>query len=129
MVKYQHYGYYDNQDGKQPASIPTDIPAKFRREEIGTDIYIMGVDGSTDKRYEAYDEMIKAALRHFWLAFMHNKLEVEIGDTLINADTLDELMSIHFPEMSDRYKSGDNYNPRPYYETVKNANSSKDFIK
>lgn len=128
MVKYQHYGYYDNQDGKQPASIPTDIPAKFRREEIGTDIYIMGVDGSTDKRYEAYDEMIKAALRHFWLAFMHNKLEVEIGDTLINADTLDELMSMHFPEMSDRYKSGDNYNPRPYYETVKNANSSKDFI-
>lgn len=128
MVKYQHYGYYDNQGGKKPASLPTDIPNKFRREEVGTDIYIMGVDGSTEKQYEAYDEMIKAALRHFWLAFMHNKLEVEIGDTLINADTLNELMITHFPEIIDRNRVGDNYNPRPYYEAVKNANSSKEFI-
>lgn len=128
MVKYQHYGYYDNQDGKCPASIPTDIPSKFRRDEVGTDIYIMGVDGSKAKQDEACDEMIKAALRHFWLAFMHNKLEVEIGDTLINADTLDDLMCKHFPELTDRIKTGDNYNPRPYYETVKKANSSKDFV-
>ncbi len=127
-VKYQHYGFYDNQGGKQPASLPTDIPTKFRREEVGTDIYIMGVDGSADKRKEAYDEMIKAALRHFWLAFMHKKLEVEIGDVVIDADSLDELMCKHFPERIDRSKTGDNYNPRPYYETVKNANSSKDFI-
>lgn len=128
LVKYQHYGYYDNQDGKRPASLPTDIPNKFRREEIGTDIFIMGVDGSPEKRAEAYDEMIKAALRHFWLAFMHDKLEVTIGDTVINHDTLDELMAVHYPEMTDRNKSGDNYYPRPYYETVKNANTSKEFV-
>ena len=128
LVKYQHYGYYDNQDGKQPASIPTDIPNKFRREEVGTDIYIMGVDGASDKQAEACEEMVRAALRHFWMAFMHNKLEVEIGDTLINADTLDELMNTYFTELSDRYRDGDNYNPRPYYEAVKNANLNKDFI-
>lgn len=127
-LKYQHYGFYDNQDGKRPASTPTDIPSKFRREEVGTDIYIMGVDGSVNKREEAYDEMIKAALRHFWLAFMHKKLEVEIGDIVIDADTLDDLMREHFPETLDKYRNGDNYNPRPYYETVKNANSSKDYI-
>lgn len=128
LVKYQHYGYYDNQNGKQPASRPEEIPNKFRREEVGTDIYIMGVDGSNVKKMEAYDEMIKAALRHFWLAFMHGKLEVEIGDTLINAETLDELMLSNFPDLSDRIKSGENYNPRPYYETVKNANTNKEFI-
>ncbi len=128
MVKYQHYGYYDNQGGKQPACNSEDIPSKFLREEKGTDIYIMGVDGSSEKRLEAYDEMIKAAIRHFWLAFMHHKLEVEIVDTCINADTLDELMNEHFPETLDRYKSGDNYNPRPYYEAVKYANTSKNFI-
>ena len=127
-VKYQHYGFYDNQDGKRPASLPTDIPLKFRREEVGTDIYIIGVDGSNEKREAAYDEMIKAALRHFWMAFMHHKLEVEIGETIINADTLDDLMKVHYPEINDRNRGGDNYNPRPYYETVKNANSSKDFI-
>ena len=127
-VKYQHYGYYDNQGGKQPISSPNEIPEKFKREEVGTDIYIMGVDGSLEHRDEAYDEMIKAALRHFWLAFMHKKLEVEIGDTIINADTIDDLMQHHFPEMLDKNKQGDNYNPRPYYEAVKNANLHKDYI-
>ena len=127
-VKYQHYGFYDNQDGKEPASLPTDIPSKFRREEVGTDIYIMGVDGSEDKREEAYDEMIKAALRHFWLAFMHKKLIVKIGSTTIDHETLDTLMQEHFPDMLDKFKQGDNYNPRPYYEAVKNANTTKNFI-
>lgn len=127
-VKYQHYGYYDNQGGKQPASSPSEIPNKFVREEVGTDIYIMGVDGSEPKMTEAYDEMIKAALRHFWLALMHHKLEVEIGDVLINAETLDSLMSEHYPEMYDRARSGDQYNPRPYYEAVKMANRSKEFV-
>lgn len=128
LTKYQHYGFYDNQDGKQPASQPTDIPTKFKRDEVGTDIYIMGVNGSDEKRSEAYDEMVKAALRHFWLAFMHKKLEVEIGGTCINSESLDELMCEHFPDLLDRYKSGDNYNPRPYYEAVKKAHTSKDFI-
>ena len=128
IVKYQHYGYYDNQDGRQPVNALENIPSKFRREEVGTDIYIMGVDGAADKRSEAYDEMIKAALRHFWLAFMHNKLEVEIGGTTINSNTLNDLMCLHFPKMLDNIKQGENYNPRPYYEAVKNANSNKNFI-
>ena len=127
-VKYQHYGFYDNQEGKQPASGSKEIPNKFRREEVGTDIYIMGVDGSIDMREEAYDEMIKATLRHFWLAIMHKKLVVEIGVTTIDYETLDSLMQEHFPEMNDRNREGDNYNPRPYYEAVKNANTTDDFI-
>ncbi|WP_036876837.1 hypothetical protein [Xylanibacter oryzae] len=127
-VKYQHYGYYDNQKGMQPSCSPIDIPNKFKREEVGTDIFIMGVDGSEEKRKGAYNEMIEAALRHFWLAFMHNKLEVKVGEILINAEKLDGLMQKYFPEMTDRIKSGDNYNPRPYYEAVKNANTSKDFV-
>ena len=129
MVKYQHYGYYDNQDGKGPASLPTDIPNKFKREEVGTDIYIMGVDGDEDKQAEAIDEMVKSTLRHFWMAIVHEKLVVEIGDILINAETVDELMNQHFPEIIDRVKNGDNYNPRPYYEAVKNVGQSKDYLR
>ena len=129
MVKYQHYGYYDNQDGKGPASLPTDIPNKFRREEVGTDIYIMGVDGDANKQTEAIDEMIKSTLRHFWMAIVHDKLVVEIGDIIINSETVDSLMNQHFPEIIDRVKNGDNYNPRPYYEAVKNAGLSKDHLR
>lgn len=129
MVKYQHYGYYDNQDGKGPASLPTDIPNKFKRDDVGTDIYIMGVDGDADKQAEATDEMVKSTLRHFWMAILHDKLVVEIGEILINTDTIDYLMNQHFPEIIDRVKNGDNYNPRPYYEAVKNAGQSKDYIR
>ena len=128
LVKYQHYGYYDNQEGKEPASLPTDIPNKFRREEIGTDIYIMGVDGSEDKQAEAIDEMIKATLRHFWMAILFGKLIVEIEDLLIDSSSVDELMQKHFPDTIDRIKTADNYNPRPYYEAVKNAGQTKDYL-
>lgn len=128
LVKYQHYGYYDNQDGMGPAMKSTDIPKKFKREEVGTDIYIMGIDGDESKQIEAIDEMVKSTLRHFWMAILHKKLIVEIGEVLINFDTLDSLMNQHFPEIIDRIKNGDNYNPRPYYEAVKNAGLSKDYI-
>lgn len=129
LIKYQSHGYYDNQNGEKPASKEEDIPIRFRRDEIGTDIYIMGIDGSDEARNHAYDEMIKATLRHFWLSIMHGLLEVQIGDLNINAETLDELMTTHYPELIDKNRNGENYNPRPYYEAVKNAGSSEDFIK
>lgn len=127
FVKYQHYGYYDNQNGMGPATLPTDIPNKFKRDEVGTDIYIMGVDGSEDKQAEAIDEMIKATLRHFWMAILHGKLIVEIEDLLIDSNSVDGLMRQHFPDIFDRVKTADNYNPRPYYEAVKNSGQAKDF--
>ena len=89
----------------------------------------MGVDGSDDKIKEAVDEMIKATLRHFWMAILHGKLIVEIEKLIIDSSSLDELMQIHFPEKVDKIRIGDNYNPRPYYECVKNTGLSKDFIR
>lgn len=126
--KYQHYGYYDNQRGERPASLPTDIPKKFKRDEPGTDFYIMGMDGDSANQADAYDQMIKSTLRHFWMAVMHHKLVVEIGDVLIDSDSLDALMQEHFPSMLDKIRNGDEYNPRPYYEAVKNAGLNKNFV-
>lgn len=129
MVKYQHYGYYDNKEGMEPASLPTDIPNKFRREEVGTDIYIMGVDGSETKQKEAIDEMVESTLRNFWMAILQNKLIVEIEDIIIDSNSLDGLMNKHFPDLLDKVRNGDNYNPRPYYEAVKNTGQSKDYLR
>ena len=128
-TKYMHYGYYDNQDGQKPASLQTDIPDRFYRNEPGTDIYVMGVDGDASKVDAAYKEMVKATLRHFWLAIYNNKLVVEIGNTVIDTDSLEELMSQNYPEILDKARSHDDYNPRPYYEAVKNAGTSNQFIK
>lgn len=126
--KYQHYGYYDNQGGERPASLPTDIPNKFARTEPGTDFYIMGMEGESEKQAEAYGQMIIATLRHFWLAIMHQKLVVEIGKLTIDSDKLDDLMKAFFPSMLDKVRNGDEYNPRPYYEAVKNAGLNKNYV-
>lgn len=127
-TKYMHYGYYDNQKGQKPASLQTDIPDRFLRDEPGTDIYVMGVDGANDKVDAAYKEMIEATLRHFWLAIYNNKLAVEIGNTLIDRDSLDKLIIQYFPNVLDRVRNKDDYNPRPYYEAVKNAGTSDSYI-
>lgn len=126
--KYSHYGFYDNQSGKRPSS-GEEIPIRFRRNEPGSDIMIMGVDGSPEAKEAAYDEMIKATLRNFWMSIYQKKLEVKIDQTEINAETLDELMKLHFPDIVDRVKSNSLYNPRPYYEAVKNACVSKQYLK
>ena len=126
--KYSHYGFYDNQAGKRPSS-GEEIPNRFRREEPGSDIMIMGVDGSPEAKEAAYDEMIKATLRNFWMSIYQKKLEVKIDQTEINAETLDELMKLHFPDVVDRVKNTSLYNPRPYYEAVKNACVSKQYLK
>ena len=128
-TKYQHYGYYDNQNGVMPSSTQTDIPDRFYRNTPGTDICIMGVDGSENACKKAYREMIESALRHFWMAILEGKLEVEIDETKINTATLDSLMKSHFPKKSD---SGTNrndikYNPRPYYECYINQGTSDAF--
>lgn len=128
-TKYMHYGYYDNQNGQKPASLQTDIPDRFYREEPGTDIYVMGVDGESDKVDKAYLEMTVSTLRHFWLAIYNRKLIVEIGNTVIDSDSLESLMNQHFPEVIDKARSHDNYNPRPYYEAVKNAGTTDQFVK
>lgn len=121
-----HYGFYDNQNGKRPA-FGDEIPTRFKRNEVGTDIMIMGVDGSDSAKKIANDEMIEATLRNFWMSVYERKLEVTIGDESITAETLDGLMRTHFPEMTDRVKSHNSYNPRPYYEAVKNSGVSKQY--
>ena len=127
--KYQHYGYYDNQKGERPSSIQTDIPDRFYREDPGTDICIMGVDGSESARKNAYREMIEAALRHFWMAILEGKLVVEIDETIINTNSLGDLMKKHFPKMIDtsRNKNDINYNPRSYYECYINQGTTDDY--
>lgn len=128
-TKYMHYGYYDNQNGHQPASLQTDIPDRFYRDEPGTDIFVMGVDGENNKVEAAYKEMIEAVIRHFWLAIYNKKLIVEIGNTVIDSASLDGLMNNYYPAIIDKARNHDNYNPRPYYEAVKNAGTSDQFIK
>ena len=123
-VKYTSVGFYGNNE-REPISKNEDIPVPFRRAEPGTDVLIMGIKptGETD-----IAEMIEAIIRNFWLAIQTNKLEVVIGEYEVNRDTLQSLIGIYFPSEDDTTKNySENYNPRPYYETVVMAGSDRRF--
>lgn len=128
-VKCTHVGFYDNNNG-EPISDPERIPSRFRREEPGTSVSIVGVDQN-----EGYEDVVKAVLLHFWLSILEGKLTVTIkrstdnqlftdADVLeINASTLDELINTRFPDDQDKKRG--HANPRPYYEAVKLAYTDK----
>ena len=126
---YSSFGFYDDKDGYEPTSKIENIPLDFRRTEVGTDFYIMGVDGSSSSSKEkAVKEMIEATLRNFWLAIHHNKLKVKVENVDINKDTLPDLMNEYFDSDRDDKNRSINYNPRPYYEAVKNSGKNTSHI-
>lgn len=108
-------GYYDNNDG-EPVTNPQYIPARFQRNEPGTDIFILGIDASDKERI--YREMTEAVLRNFWMATECKKLEVKINDLEINCETLPSMMEQYFPEEHDTTRREKSYNPRPYWDAV-----------
>ena len=114
-------GFYDNNNG-MPVSDESNIPYKFVRpiNDPGTDFWIMGYDRG-EKQQISFD-MLEAVLRNFWYAIYSEKLIVVVDDDEINASNLLEKMEIMFPSEHDKSTSlRENYNPRPYLETVMKA--------
>lgn len=125
-VKKVDCGFYDNGNGT-PITDEDEIPSVFRRNEPGTDINIMGFD--IKFKDEAYDEIIKAVLRNFWMAVWNEKLVVEIDNVVrISKDNITEIMEFHFPEDNDSSKKSNNYNPRPYFDAVRLARESSKYV-
>lgn len=125
-AKKMAFGYYDDQNGK-PITEESDIPAKFRRSEPGTDINILGFDmNDTD---EAIQEMTEAVLRNFWMAIYDGKLVVNINDDVeIRKDNIEELMEQHFEDTDDTTRKAGYYNPRPYFDAVRLTGSSGKYL-
>lgn len=133
--KCSDVGFYDNNKG-EPIDRSEDIPSEFRRDTVGSSMYILGVENASCGVSTAKD-IIVAVLRHFWLAIMDNKLSVTIelgyddevvpGETqTIDAGTLDGFMQRFFNDASDRKRATSN--PRPYYEAVKYAGQDRRHI-
>lgn len=121
-------GYYDNNNGL-PIEDKERIPIRFRREETGTGIYIMGVDIASESDKEAiYREMITAVLQNFWMAIYHGKLVVTVGDVDITKDSIIQLVEEYFTDIHDTNRNPNKYNPRPYLEAVAKANVDKNHV-
>lgn len=119
------FGYYDDQEGK-PISNEADIPAQFRRTNPGTDINILGF--KMQYKDEAVKEMIEAVLRNFWLSVYDGKLEVNVNDSVkITKETISSLMEEYFEDNDDNTRKAGYYNPRPYFDAVRFAKTTKNY--
>lgn len=125
--------YYDNNNGK-PTTDYANIPGRFQRKDLdnneygsGTDIFIMGIDfDNYGNKDEMYEQMFTSVLENFWLAILENKLIVKIGDRFINSDNITSLMYTYYEANDTNMRKS--YNPRPYFDAVKLANTSSKYI-
>jgi hypothetical protein len=117
-----HYGYYTSKDNGDAVFERADIPALFRRDKAGTDIYILGCDKSDDMT----ENLVRAILNNFWLVIYRKKLVVEIEGITISAYNLKDLFANYYPK-----DSNDRNNPSPGYDVVRyfgeGQNPSKDY--
>ena len=121
--KLTAYGFY-NCEGEVPVTNIERVPEFFRRKEIGTDVYIIGLWNDRNRK----KEMIKSVLNNFWLAIHRKKLIVKIEDIEINSKTLTDLINKYYPSENESGNPADfqGWNPKPYYKAVKNYGLSNE---
>jgi hypothetical protein len=69
----------------------SDIPARFARDQLGTDVYIVGYQGGP---HWARD-ITRDVLTNFWPAIHNGKLEAKVDNTTISRSTLEGLLEKH----------------------------------
>jgi len=122
--KLTAYGFYDNNIG-EPTVVEEDIPNIFRRQEIGTDINVIGLWEEIDRNRL----MIKSVINNFWLAIHYKKLIVTINDVTISRENLEQIIDEYFP---NEFESGnaseiESWNPKPYYKAIKYVGANEQF--
>lgn len=121
--KYYDKGHYDIVNAT-PVTDANRIPKEFQRNDLGTSIFIMGVDDSVESKKKYYNDIIKSVVRNFWFAIYDKKLVVRVdfeegalGTMVIDKEKLGDIIS-SYTEFDNR---GGYINPRPYYEAVTTA--------
>jgi hypothetical protein len=90
--KTQSIGYYQNQSSVEGHPIfgedeGCSFSNQFVRDVYGTDVIVVGFNEP-----EIWsEEILKSALKHFFVAICENKLVVQVGDLVIDSDTINHL--------------------------------------
>lgn len=108
----QGTGYFGITERNKPITDLDLIDPFFRREKVGTDVFIIGFSGG--KEWET--GIIKAVLEHFFVAIHEQTLVVRIGDTNINKNTLSALLEKYLSKDSS-CRAHQYYSALTSYET------------
>ncbi|MFB5762929.1 hypothetical protein [Paenibacillus medicaginis] len=109
----QGTGYYGRIERNDPV-LNQEINAFFRREEVGTDIFIAGFNAEEDWE----KKVIRSVLESFFVAIIDQKLIVKVGEIEINAETLPGILEQHTKNEAD-------YLSYQYYEAYTLSNTKK----
>jgi len=120
---YTRDGFY-NIDYEHPVSNSNDIPDFFKRSESGTDIYIIGLIKSENRK----EQMIRSVLNNFWLAVYEKKLIVTVDDVRIDCNNLQQIIDDYFPDEIEQSADIEHWNPKPYFKAVKYTGSNEQYL-
>lgn len=81
-------GYYGSNDKNMPIIDDFNLQKEYKRENSGTDIYILGFRKSNSWK----KDLITKILDSFMSAIYYNDLEVEVDDLVINKNTLSDIV-------------------------------------
>jgi len=92
-IKKQSTGSY-GLEGQKPVRDKNLIPDFFKRDEQGTDIFVIGFYEDGDWQ----SQITKSVLNNFWMAILKGILVVKIDGVEIDSENIRQLMFQHFTE-------------------------------
>ncbi|MEP4094593.1 hypothetical protein [Reichenbachiella sp.] len=123
--KVSFNGFYNNEQNRKPVEDSEELPETFKRNEVGTDIMVMGLQDDDNRK----SSMIKSVLNNFWLAIHELDLEVEVLGVEINRSNLETIIREYFEGEieSGSLKDYNDWNPMSYYKAVKYSEQTAQF--
>lgn len=107
---YNYKGYYSKT--VKPEESFDNVPDKFRRSEVGSSIFVVGL-WPEDNRIE---QMKKEIVNNFWLAILEEELVIQIDSEKIDHTNIYELIVSIYPDNKESGQYNTKPNPRPYIE-------------
>lgn len=118
-VEHSHKGFFGN--GMEAIQNENEIPQNFKRNEVGTSIFIIGLKPDVNR----IEEMTKELLANFWLAIYEGDLIVKIDNKEFNSDSIYKEIALRYAELDESGQYNKFPNPRPYIETFKGIQNIK----
>lgn len=112
----QGKGFYGIKEKNKPILNFEKINSFYHRDEIGTDIYIIGFNALNNWE----NKVIKSVIENFFMAIHNKNLIVKVSDKIIDSDNLSDLIDYYF-----RDENSNKFYVDKYYEVLTSDNAEK----
>lgn len=116
--KYEATGYFCMNEDEEPTMNENFIPERFRRSQLGSSVYVMGVSSNPESQEDALREIKRSVVQHFWLSILNRKLVVKIGNEEINSDVIRNVADEVYNNPEEYNVSDQSTDPRKFIEAV-----------